>query len=131
MGQGSARMTFRPRSEPRGAAAMAVPVCAGSRFGGDLFSETNMNGIAEAAATTTGAAANWAPKTLTEWLVIAIVGAFLWMVKSQNDRILPALAEVTSAIRTLPAAPKDAVRDAVKESMQAADRHEHERAGRG
>lgn len=65
--------------------------------------------------------AAWIPGSLTEWMTGVIVAAFLWMVKSQNDRILPALAEISSAVRALPGAIKDAVRESIKE---------HDHAGR-
>lgn len=58
---------------------------------------------------------SWIPGTLSEWVIMSVVVGFLYMVKQQNDRILPALAEVTNAIRSLPAALKDAIRDGIRE----------------
>ena len=58
---------------------------------------------------------SWIPGTLSEWVIMSVVVAFLWMVKQQNDRILPALAEVTTTLRALPTAIADAVKSMIRE----------------
>lgn len=85
-----------------------------------------MNGSPAPVATSGG---GWLPSTLTEWVILTVVGCFIYMVKKQNDGILPALTDVTAAIKALPAAIKEAVREGVEAADRARDRaHEREAA---
>ena len=43
------------------------------------------------------------------FVVVAILGAFLYMVKAQTDKIAPALEKLTEAIKSLPATIHDAL----------------------
>ena len=129
-------MTFRPRSEPRGAAALAVPVCAGSRFGGDLFFETNMNGIVQAAADaapkdTSSSALAWA-------LAIGMLGLFGFLVRwlagtfsTKQDAMTNEVRGTKEAIIALPGQIATAIRGALRDDEDRKDSREHERAGRG
>lgn len=69
------------------------------------------------------AATSWMPGSVSEWVIGAVVACFIWLVKAQNDRILPAIAECTQAIRAMPQAMKEAVREGIREA-------EHERGTR-
>lgn len=88
-----------------------------------------MNGNATGAATASG----WNPGTLGEWVVYAVVGCFLWMVTKQNGAILPALLDLSAAIKGLPGAMKDTFRELIAEAYRAgkddADRHHMEPRG--
>lgn len=129
-------MTFRPRSEPRGAAAMAVPVCAGSRFGGDLFFETNMNGIVEAAA-------DVVPKDTSSnalaWVLavgcLSLVGVLVrWITTSfgvKQDAMTAEVRGTKEAIIALPGHIATAIREAFRDEDERKASREPERAGRG
>ena len=74
-----------------------------------------MTGTQGPPAVASAAGPSWIPGTLSEWVIMSVVVAFLWMVKQQNDRILPALAEVTTTLRALPTAIADAVKSMIRE----------------
>lgn len=79
-----------------------------------------MNGAATPTAAVTGG--NWMPSTLSEWVIVVVVCCFLYMVKKQNDGILPMLTEVVTAMKALPSAIKEAVRDGVESAERTRDR---------
>ncbi len=83
-----------------------------------------MNGAATPTAAATGG--NFMPTNLSEWVIVIVVGCFIYMVKRQNDGILPALAEVVSTMKALPVAIKDAVSEAVEKADRARE-HARER----
>lgn len=87
--------------------------------------------------TTPNPAASWIPGTMSEWMTAVIVATFIYLVKAQNDRILPALSpltEIATIVKTLPAAIKAAVKEGVEEGFREAEErrrlaHQDERRG--
>lgn len=56
------------------------------------------------------------------FVVVAVIGLVVYLVKSQNDKIAPALGELTKAITTLPATLKTVLHEVVAEREESTRR---------
>lgn len=52
------------------------------------------------------------------FVVVAVLSAFLYMVKTQTDKIAPALEKLTEAIKSLPSMIHDAIKSTRDEMMR-------------